>query len=254
MDGLISYLNDFVAEQRNKVTTFNLQPAAILIFGGRKFSYSIAGKSVGGSVSAGVVLMRVMVDKFDQRTGELVSSGQSVRASVVLWPAGDIGVGYGGGQRKRYGVGFIWDLTHAFMKPNQFWGPSAGVSWSPVTDLVGLNGKVGILSNSELPNKIDFVYATVAQEWGPTEAISAPHGNGTMVFTADQLMGIFNHSQDALFAQKLKDIESSMNQYFREHSPNLKVPGTGDKKGDKKGDKNGDGKQGVMPVRPGSQE
>ena len=90
-----------------------------------------------------------------------------MRTSVVVWPAADAGFGLGGGIRSRVGVGFIWGNDN-FLEPSQFWGAGPGVSWSPVTLGVGVNVKVGVLANWEMPGWVDFSYATAALEIGPT--------------------------------------------------------------------------------------
>jgi hypothetical protein len=165
VESLVVYLNKLVEEQRAEKGRFalpDLMPDALLVFGGKKLSLNL-GASIGGSISLGVVLMPVFIEKYDLRSGQLADEYFSVKMSVVGWTNGDIGAAVGTpGSALRIGLGAIWDLNNSFVAPDQFWGAGLGASWSPIVLGAGVNAKVGVVSNWELPGWVDFMYMSAA--------------------------------------------------------------------------------------------
>lgn len=220
MDDLVFYLNDFIQEQRARGGKFEMVdsiPDALLLFGGHKFSINY-GKGVGASAVIGLVIAPVWVTKIDMRTNKVVDQYASVRTAIVGWPTVDVGLGIGGGARMRVGLGAIWDLNKAFVKPDQFWGVGPAVSWSPVTAGVGLNVKAGVLSNWEMPGWIDFAFGAVSLEAGPTAELGTPRFNVTTIMKGEALMGIFEKSQQDLYRDQLKLIAREVDRLMREGS------------------------------------
>lgn len=233
VDSLVDYLNDFVKEQRSRGTYFesaDLAPSALIFFGGKKFSLNW-GTGAGASASLGLVMMPVKIEKFDVVNKKKVDEFVSMRFSTVLWPSADVGFGVGGGARARVGVGFIWDLTHEFSYPDEFWGAGPGLSWSPVVIGAGINLKVGVISNNKLSGWVDFLYAAAALEFGPTVELGSPRINVTTVMSGPAIMSYFDKASQDAYMSTLKDISNRMDDWMRERGP--QIPGTSDGKDDK---------------------
>jgi len=222
-----------VREQRARGGTLekvDLLPDAIMVFGGHKLSLAV-GKGAGVSGALGLVLMPVWVEKFNANTGRMVQEGLSMRTSVVVMPVADAGFGIGGGARWRAGIGLIWDMNDAFTNPEQFWGAGAGVSWSPVVLGAGVNVKVGSLSNWEMPGWLDFTYATVAMEFGPTAELGTPRINLGTVISGPAFMGLFDRAHEQAYKDLIKDTNRKMDDFLREIGPQL-PPRRGSTRGD----------------------
>ncbi|MGE0764192.1 MAG: hypothetical protein AB7N80_13000 [Bdellovibrionales bacterium] len=220
MDDLVIYLNDFIKEQRargGKLEKIDILPDGLILFGGHKFSINM-GKGVGASAVAGLVIMPVKVAKIDIRTNQTVEEYASLRTSFVGWPSVDVGLGIGGGARWRVGLGAIWDLNKALVKPDQFWGVGPGLSWSPVTMGVGLNAKAGVLSNWEMPGWVDFAFAAVALEVGPTAELGTPRLNMTTIMKGEAVMGLFEKSQQDIYKNTQKVIAREIDKAMRERA------------------------------------
>lgn len=220
IDDLVDYLNSFITEERKRPGAFDfvdLVPDAFMIFGGTGFSLNL-GVGGGASAQLGVIIMPVKVEKYDKRTGQLVSTRPGVNLSLIGWPSGNLGFGAGGGGKLRVGAGVIWDLNDAFVRAEQFWGVGAGSSWTPVMAGAGINVKTGVVSNWEMPGWVDFAYATAAWEFGPAAEVTTPHINVTTFISGPAILGMLDRSSQKVMTDILKDMEKSMNEFMRKHA------------------------------------
>ena len=218
VDTLVIYLNRLIEEQRSQKGSFSLPdllPDAFMVFGGKKLSVNV-GAGVGGSISLGVILMPVFIEKYSQRTGELVDEYFNVRFAVVGWGNGDIGVALGGGSSLSIGLGAIWDLNDAFVNPEQFWGAGLGSSWSPLVLGAGVNAKVGFLSNWDMPGWLDFAYLTAGLEVGAKIEVSSPRLNFTTFFSGAKIMSLLESSQKRAFEAALREMSKKIDLVFVE--------------------------------------
>ncbi|MCB9026917.1 MAG: hypothetical protein H6625_11400 [Bdellovibrionaceae bacterium] len=218
VEALVIYLNRLIEEQRKEKGKFSLpdlMPDAFMITLGKKLSLSV-GAALSGSLSLGVVLMPVFVEKYSQKTGELVDDYFNVRMGIVGITNGDAGVGMGGGSALRIGLGAIWDLNDSFVNPEQFWGAGVGASWSPIVLGAGLNAKVGFLSNWDMPGWLDFAYISAAVEVGANIEVSTPRVNFTSVFSGAKLMAMLESSQKKLMEASFKDLGKKLDTLFTE--------------------------------------
>jgi hypothetical protein len=218
VDGLVDYLNEFVREQRargGKFEPLDLVPDALILFGGKKFSFAI-GQGAGISGTVGLVLMPVMVEKFDTMTGKMVHKGPSLRSSIVVWPTADAGFGLGGGPRLRVGIAAVWDLNDALTNPSQIWGAGMGTSWSPITVVGGVNVKAGFLSNWKMPGWVDFAYAAAAIEVGAVAEVGTPRINLTTMISGPAFMSMFDKSYEAAYNEVLREMARSLDRLMEE--------------------------------------
>jgi hypothetical protein len=232
IDSLVDYLNEFVREQRARSGRFeslDLIPDAVVLFGGKKFSFAI-GKGAGVSGSVGLVIMPVWVEKYDTVSGKVVHQGPSLRSSVVVWPAADAGFGLGGGPRLRLGVAAVWDLNDQMVNPNQFWGAGMGTSWSPISVIGGMNVKLGFLSNWKMPGWVDFAYAAAALEFGPVVEIGTPRINLTTVISGPAFMSLFDRGYEAAYNEVIRDMSKKLDELMETANPQLKNTGSGNQK------------------------
>ncbi len=217
MDDLVVYLNDFIQEQRVRGSHFekvDLVPDALIILGGHKWSMNI-GKGVGAAALAGLVVMPVKVTKIDIRSNKAVDEYASIRTAFVGWPSLDAGLGVGGGSRWRAGLGMIWDLNHAMVSPDQFWGVGPAVSASTPIFGIGGNVKAGVVSNWEMPGWVDFVYATAALEIGAAIEVTSHRVSISTIMKGEALMGLLDKSQQELYKESQKIIAREIDRQMR---------------------------------------
>lgn len=216
VDALVEYLNGFVREQRQRANyEMTVVPSAFMIFGGGKLTL----KGISGSISAGAVVMPVYVDQINAQTGKVVDSYTSLRSALVAWPSGDVGMGLGGGSKARVGMGFIYDLNSAFMRPEDFWGAGLGVSFSTPALGWNWNAKSGFLSNTDLPGVLDFFYATAAIEFGPAAEVSTPRANMTVIMSGTEVLNAITGVQRKMMEEANKEMNRKLNDMMKELRP-----------------------------------
>ncbi|MCB0355777.1 MAG: hypothetical protein KDD40_02160 [Bdellovibrionales bacterium] len=218
VDSLVLYLNRLIEEQRAQKGRFSLPdlvPDAFMVFGGKKLSINV-GAGVGGSLSLGVILMPVYIEKYSQKTGKLEDEYFSVRFAIVGWGNGDVGAGLGGGSSFRIGLSAIWDLNDAFLSPDQFWGAGLGASWSPLVLGMGVNAKVGFLSNWDMPGWLDFAYISAGLEVGAKVEVSSPRLNFSTFISGARIMSMLESSQKKALEAAMREMSKKFDLIFIE--------------------------------------
>ena len=102
----------------------------------------------------------------------------------------------------RVGVGLIWG--HALSDPNQFYGWGLGISSSLNVAGVGISTKAGFVSNTEMPDYIDFIFISAAYDHG-FSSVAEIHANGIGVFPLRKLIKVFKMGQVDEAYKELED-------------------------------------------------
>jgi hypothetical protein len=233
LDSMLENLNQSMNQLRShsSLSAVDAVPTALLVYGGTKISANLK-IGAGGSISLGLVMMPVRVQKVDKFSREVVGDPEvQWRFAPIFWLSPEVGttseVGVKVAPKVRVGGGFIWSRTMS--DPSQFSGYGASGSRTFSVGPVGLNLKVGFVNNTNLKDYLDTVYAIAGYESGLTAGQSW-HLNGTAIYPLSKILTLLNPdgSTAAQSAVTVKSFQDQFNKMIQQKALEIQsqLPGS----------------------------
>ncbi len=213
-----------------------LIPSAFMVTLGLKASLSL-GLSGGGSLTVGLVVMpmteyviprrpdlsdsdlnSLTLEDIEKLIANSVTERLTATWAIIGWPNVDLGVGAGATPGAvRLGAGLIWGPLQS---AKDFKGLVGGVSGNATLG-VGLNFKVGIVHNGDLPGIAQMKYVLIGAEMGASAEATA-RVNASVIITDEGLLKMFTGDLELSGEEVIEEYQRNQEEAIRNGADPIK--------------------------------